>query len=135
MQIRTLNFPRLCSNISLSPAYGVYASHPIRYVYARACSTYDQILCQGKLLQNRLLQWFQQSHLKAAFRNFNGRKNDLVYPFELSLNQMLSSMFQNNFKPFLYTDLNYGLLRLSDLHHWLTAYVTGQQGMLTPSST
>ena len=30
------------------------------------------------------------------------------------------------------TDFDYGLLRLSDLDYWLTAGVTGQQGMLTP---
>ena len=30
------------------------------------------------------------------------------------------------------TDFDYGLLRLSDLDYWLTAGVSGQQGMLTP---
>jgi hypothetical protein len=35
-----VNFPFLCSNIPISPAYGVYISQLIRY--AKACSTYDQ---------------------------------------------------------------------------------------------
>jgi hypothetical protein len=35
-----VNFPYTCSNIPLSPAYGVYISQLIRY--ARACATYDQ---------------------------------------------------------------------------------------------
>ena len=33
-----VNFPFLCSNIPLSPVYGVYVSQLIRY--ARACHTY-----------------------------------------------------------------------------------------------
>jgi hypothetical protein len=37
-----VNFPYTCSNIPLSPAYGVYISQLIRY--ATACSTYDQFL-------------------------------------------------------------------------------------------
>ena len=34
-----VNFPFLCSNVPLSPAYGVYVSQLIRY--ARACHAYD----------------------------------------------------------------------------------------------
>ena len=35
-------------------------------------------------------------------------------------------------KPFLYTDFDYGLLRLPDSDYCLTAGVTGQQGMPIP---
>ena len=57
----------LCSNIPPSPAYGVYVSQLIRY--ARTCTVYDQFLNRGKLLTDKLLlQGFQQSRLKAAFR-------------------------------------------------------------------
>ena len=35
-----VNFPYTCSNIPLSPAYGVYISQLIQF--ARACSTYNQ---------------------------------------------------------------------------------------------
>jgi hypothetical protein len=42
-----VNFPYLCSNIPVSPAYGVYISQLIRY--ARACSKYDQFLVRGGL--------------------------------------------------------------------------------------
>ena len=71
----------------------MYASQLIRY--ARACSAYDQFLNRGKLLTDKLLlfQGFQQSRLKAAFRRFYGRYNNLVYQYDLSLSQMLSDVF------------------------------------------
>ena len=90
-----VNFPYLCSNIPSSPAYGVYVSQLIRY--ARACSAYDQFLNRGKLLTDKLLlQGFQQSRLKAAFRKFYGRYNNLVYQYDLSLSQMLSDVFHSH---------------------------------------
>ena len=88
-----INFPYTCSNIPLSPAYGVYISQLIRY--ARACSTYDQFL--SRLLTDKLmLQGFQLSRLQAAFRKIYGRYNDLIYPDNLSLGRMLSDMFHTN---------------------------------------
>ena len=73
-----VNFPYLCSNIPSSPAYGVYVSQLIRY--ARACSAYDQFLNRDRLLTDKLLlQGFQQSRLKAAFRKFYGRYNNMTY--------------------------------------------------------
>jgi hypothetical protein len=90
-----VNFPYLCINIPASPAYGVYISQLIRY--ARACSTYDQFLVRGSLLTNKLMsQGFQMSRLQAAFRNFYGRYNDLIYPYNLFLGHMLSDMIHNN---------------------------------------
>jgi hypothetical protein len=49
----TVNFPYICDNIPVSPAYGVYISHLIRY--ARACSAYDQFLSRGRLLTDKLM--------------------------------------------------------------------------------
>jgi hypothetical protein len=67
-----VNVPYLCSNIPASPAYGVYLSQLIRY--ARACSTYDQVLLRGSLLTKKLMsQGSQMSHLQAAFRKLYGR--------------------------------------------------------------
>ena len=66
--------------------------------YARACSAYDHFLNRGKLLTDKLLllQGFQQSRLKAAFRKLYGRYNNLVYQYDLSLSQMLSDVFHSH---------------------------------------
>jgi hypothetical protein len=58
-----VNFPYLhvCTNIPVSPACGVYILQLIWF--ARACSTYDQVLIWGSLLTNKLMsQGFLQSH-------------------------------------------------------------------------
>jgi hypothetical protein len=56
-----VNFPFLCSNIPLSPAYGVYISELIRY--ARACFAYEDFLKRGKLLTHKLmLQGYESRH-------------------------------------------------------------------------
>jgi hypothetical protein len=90
-----VNFPYLCSNIPVSPAYDVYISQLIRY--ARACSTYDQVLVRSSLLTNKLmLLGFQLNRLQAAFRKFYGRYRGLVCSYNLSLGHMLSDMFHTN---------------------------------------
>jgi hypothetical protein len=67
-----VNFPYICSNIPLSPAYKVYISQLMRY--ARVCSTYDQFLSRSRLLTDKLiLHGFLQSRLMSAFRKFYGR--------------------------------------------------------------
>ena len=54
-------------------------------------------LNRGNLLTDKLLlQGFQQSRLKAAFRKFYGRYNNLVYQYDLSLSQMLSDVFHSH---------------------------------------
>ena len=40
--------------------------------------------------------------------------------------------FKTIVKPFLYTNFDYGLLRLPNLDYWLPVDVAGQKGMLTP---
>ena len=80
-----VNFPFLCSNVSLSPAYGVYVSQLIRY--ARACHAYDDFLKRSQLLTKKLkLQGYNESRLKSSFRKFYGRYNDLVCDHKLTLN-------------------------------------------------
>jgi len=37
-----VNFPFICNNIPVAPAYGVYISHLIRY--SRACGSYQEFL-------------------------------------------------------------------------------------------
>lgn len=93
-----VNFRYLCSNIHVSSSlvYGVYVSQLVRY--AKACSAYNQILSKKLLTNKFLLQRFQQSHLKAAFRKFFGRYNDLDCLLNLSLGQMQSDMFQVNYR-------------------------------------
>ena len=52
----------MCSNIPVSPAYGVYISQLIRY--ARASSNYSDFLKRHLHLRNRLLD---QSYEKISF--------------------------------------------------------------------
>jgi hypothetical protein len=78
-----VNFPFLCSNIPISPAYGIYISQLIRF--ARACSTFNQFLIRRSLLTKKFMsQGFLQSRLRAAFRKLYGRYNDLVCQHNLS---------------------------------------------------
>ena len=87
-----VNFPFLCSNIPLSPTYGVYISQLIRY--ARACFAYEDFSKRGRLLTNKLmLQGYNESRLKSSFRKFYGRYNDLVCDYNLSLAHMLNDLF------------------------------------------
>ena len=77
-----VNFPCLCSNIPLSPAYGVSISQLIRY--ARANFAYEDFSKRGKLLTNKLmLQGYNESRLKSSFLKFYGRYNDLICDYKL----------------------------------------------------
>jgi hypothetical protein len=72
-----VNFPFLCSNIPLSPAYGVYISQLM--LYARACFAYEDFSKRGKLFTNKfMLQGYNESCLKSPFCKFCGRYNELV---------------------------------------------------------
>jgi hypothetical protein len=87
-----VNFPFLCSNIPLSPAYGAYIFQLIRF--ARACFAYEDFSKRGKLLTKKLmLQDYNESRLKSSFRKFCGRYNDLVCDYKLSLAYMLNDLF------------------------------------------
>jgi hypothetical protein len=87
-----VNFPFLCSNIPLSPTYGVYVTQLIRC--ARACFAYEGFSKRGSLLTNKLmLQGYNASCLKSTFRKFYGRYNDLVCDYKLPLAHMLDDLF------------------------------------------
>ena len=86
-----VNFPFLCSNIPLSPAYGVYISQLI--LYARACCAYENFFKRGQQLTKKLmLQGYNECRLKSSFRKFYGRYNDLVYDYKLSPSVMLNDL-------------------------------------------
>jgi hypothetical protein len=88
-----VNFPSLCSNIPLSPAYGVYVSQLIRY--ARACFAYLYGLFKTRqtAYKKLMLQGYNESRLKSSFCKFYGRYNDLVCDYKLSLSHMLKDLF------------------------------------------
>jgi hypothetical protein len=87
-----INFPFLCSDIPVSPAYGVYISQLIRY--ARACFPYEDFSKRGKLLTKKLmLQGYNESRLKSSSRKFYGRYKDLDCDYKLSLAHMLNDLF------------------------------------------
>ena len=66
------NFPFLSSNISPSPAYGVFISQLIRY--ARACSSYECFILRAARLSSKLLgQGYVMERLKSSLRKFYGR--------------------------------------------------------------
>jgi hypothetical protein len=87
-----VNFPFLCSNMPLSPAYGVYISRLIRY--ARGCFMHEDFSKRGKLITKKLkLQGYNESRLKLSFHKFYGRYNNLVCDYKLSLAHMLNDLF------------------------------------------
>jgi hypothetical protein len=84
-----VNFPFLCNNIPLSPAYRVYISQLIQY--ARACFVYEDFLKRGKLLAKKLmLQCYNESCLKSSFRKLYGRYDDIACNYKLSLAHLLT---------------------------------------------
>ena len=87
-----VNFPFLCSNIPLSPAYGVYMSQLIRY--ARASYKYEDFLARGKLLTNKLLtQGYVKPKLVTIIKKFYGRHPTLVEKYVVSVSKLICDMF------------------------------------------
>jgi hypothetical protein len=77
-----------CSNIPLSPAYGVCISQLIRY--AKAYSEYEDFSKRDKLLTKKsMLQGYNEFRLMSSFRKFYG----LVCDYKLSLAHMLNDLF------------------------------------------
>ena len=67
----------MLSNIPSAPAYGVYASQPIRYT--RCYSNYSDFLSRHRALVTRLLsQGYKVNRLSNTFKKFYGRHTDLV---------------------------------------------------------
>ena len=64
-----VNFPFMSSNIPSAPAYGVYASQPVRC--ARCCSSYSDFLIRHRALVKRLLsQGYKVNRLPNTFKKF-----------------------------------------------------------------
>ena len=87
-----VNFPFLstCSNIPASPAYGVFISQLT--CYARACTTYVDILTRGSLLTIKLLeQGYQHPRLKACLKlkKVYGRYHGLIAGFDASISRLV----------------------------------------------
>ena len=76
-----MNFPFICSNILVAPAYGVYISQLIRY--SRACGSYQDFLDSGLLLVK----------LKSSLRKCYGRHHDFVDRYGISVSQMTTDRF------------------------------------------
>ena len=70
-----VNLLYLCSNISESPAYGVFVSQLIRY--ALVCSKYDDFLFRGSILVSKLLK---KDILHRNIRLLLGKLNDRHRP-------------------------------------------------------
>ena len=84
INFKIINFPNMCSNISASPAYGVYISQLIRY--ARASSNYSDFLKSHLLLRNRLLdQGYKNIRLIRSLKKFIFRYQDLVEIYSVSM--------------------------------------------------
>ena len=138
------NFPFLCSNISSSPAYGVFISQLIRY--ARACSSYECFILRARRLSSKLLkQGYLAERLKSSFRKFYGRYGDLIQQYEVSLSRMLNDILildqqwlpnQSDFPP-----ISWHWYRawpspiMSGFHGALATGVACQQGTLTLPDT
>ena len=73
----TKNFPFLSSNISSTPAYGVFISQLIWY--AKACSSYECFILRAARLSCKLLrQGYVGERLKSSLRKFYGWYRDLI---------------------------------------------------------
>ena len=81
----------LCSNIPISPAYGVFISQLMRY--ARACFSYGCCILRATRLSNKLLeQGYLKERLKSSLRKSYGRYRDLIKQYEVSLSQVLNDI-------------------------------------------
>ena len=75
------------SNISSSPAYGVFISQLIRY--ARACSSYECYILRAARLSSKLIgQGYVMECLKSSLRKLYARYGDLIKHYEVSLSQI-----------------------------------------------
>ena len=82
----------MCSNIPVSPAYGVYISQLIRY--ARASNNYSDFLRRHLHLRNRLLdQGFKEIRLIRSLKKFIFRYQDLVEIYSVSAETMINDAF------------------------------------------
>ena len=89
---KIINFPKMCSNIPASPAYGVYISQLIRF--ARASSSYSDFLKRHLYLRNRLLdQGYEKIRLIRSLKKFIFRYQDLVELYSVSAETIINDGF------------------------------------------
>ena len=87
------NFPFLSSNISSSPAYGVFMSQLIRY--ARASSSNECFILRAVRLSNQLLgQGYVKERSLSSLRKFYGRN----FAFRTSLGTSVFAWIIRKFK-------------------------------------
>ena len=92
MYLMLLNFPNMCSNIPVSPAYGVYISQLIRY--ASASSNYSDFLKRHLHLRNRLLdQGYEKIRLIRSLKKFIFRYQDIVEIYSVSAEKIINDGF------------------------------------------
>jgi hypothetical protein len=67
-----VNFPLICINIPVAPAYGVYKMYISQLIrYSRACGSYQDFPDRGLLLTRKLLnQGFLLVKLRSSLRKF-----------------------------------------------------------------
>ena len=104
---RTANFPFICGNILLGPAYRVFISQLIRY--ARACRNYADFLYRARLFTNRLLEQDNvATRLKSSLQKFYGRHDELVHRYSVSICIMFTLSYNIAFlTSFVYSGLNF----------------------------
>jgi hypothetical protein len=89
---KIINFPNMCSNILVSPAYGVYISQLIRY--ARTSSNYSDFLKRHLHLKNRLLdQGYNKIRLIRSLEKLRFRYQDLVEIYSVSAEKIINDGF------------------------------------------
>ena len=89
---KIINCSNMCSNISTSPAYGVYISQLIRY--ARVSSNYSDFLKRHLHLRNRLLdQGYETIRLIRSLKKFIFRYQDLVEIYSVPAETIINDAF------------------------------------------
>jgi hypothetical protein len=84
INVPVVNFPFICSNIPVAPAYGVCVFQLIRY--SRACGFYQDFLDIWLLLTRKQLnQGLLLVKLKLSLRKIYGRHHDLVDRYGISV--------------------------------------------------
>ena len=84
---KIINFPNICSNIPVSPAYGVYISPLIR-------SYYSDFLKRHLYLRSRLLdQGYNKIRLNRSLKKFIFRYKDIVEIYYVSAETMVNDGF------------------------------------------
>jgi hypothetical protein len=94
-KFKIIYFPNMCSNIPVSPAYGVYISQLIRY--ARDSSNYSDFLKRHLYLRNRLLnQGYKNIRLIRSLKKFIFRYQDLVEIYSVSAETIINDGFSHS---------------------------------------